>query len=300
MSTLGSSMTNPVRLTVPAPARRSQTRWLLGRFLRSFNIAVGSVILSVMILLAVFAPVISSYDPVAVTPALRLQEPSSAHFFGTDDFGRDVFTRIAYGARLSLLVGAISVALAATLGVTLGLAAGYFGGWLDALIMRLVDVILAFPGILLALVIVAILGRSLPNVMIAVGISAIPVYARMARGNTLSLKTTDYVTAARAIGAPNHRIIARHIFPNILAPLIVIATNGVAGAIISGAALSFLGLGAQPPTPEWGIMLSEGRVYLRNAWWVTTFPGMAIMVTVMAINLMGDGLRDILDPRLRI
>jgi peptide/nickel transport system permease protein len=292
-------MNKPVSLEI-ATVRRVPVLWLFGRVRRSFNIMLGATILVVMILLALFASNLTPYNPEQVTPALRLRPPDALYIFGTDDFGRDVFTRIAYGARLSLLVGVISVSIAATTGVTLGIAAGYYGGWLDTVIMRLIDVMMAFPGILLALVIVAILGRSLPNVMIAVGISAIPVYARMARGTTLSLKNMDYVSAARAIGAPNRRIMAQHIFPNILAPLIVIATNGVAGAIISIAALSFLGLGAQPPTPEWGIMLSEGRVYLRNAWWVTTFPGLTIMITVMAINLMGDGLRDILDPRLRI
>jgi peptide/nickel transport system permease protein len=273
---------------------------LLRRVSRSLNITLGAVVLAVMILMAVFAPLLTPYDPIQVTPSLRLRPPDSIHVFGTDDFGRDVFTRIAYGARLSLQVGLISVALAATVGVTLGVVAGFYGGLIDAVIMRMIDVMLAFPGILLALVIVAVLGRSLTNVMIAVGISSIPVYVRMARGNTLALKSIDYIAAAHAIGAPVPRILARHILPNILAPLIVIATNGVAGAIIAGAALSFLGLGAQPPTPEWGLMLSEGRVYLRNAWWVTTFPGLAIMIAVMAINLMGDGLRDILDPRLRL
>jgi peptide/nickel transport system permease protein len=281
-------------------AERPQSRRMLRRFTRSMNITIGAAVLAVMLLLAVFAPLITPYDPIAVTPSLRLRPPDSVNIFGTDDFGRDVFTRAAYGARLSLQVGAISVVIAATIGVTLGLIAGFYGGWVDALIMRLIDVMLAFPGILLALVIVTVLGRSLTNVMIAVGISSIPVYARMARGSTLALRNIDYVVAAHAIGASIPRVILRHILPNILAPLIVIATNGVAGAIIAGAALGFLGLGAQPPTPEWGVMLSEGRVYLRNAWWVTTFPGLAIMVTVMAINLMGDGLRDILDPRLRL
>lgn len=278
---------------------RRLPRWLR-RMTRSLNISLGVSIILVVVLLAIFAPNLTPYDPERVTPSLRLQAPNEQYIFGTDDFGRDVFTRVAYGARLSLLVGFFSVTIAASIGIPLGMIGGYFGGRIDALLMRLTDVMLAFPGILLALAIVAILGRSLTNVMIAVGISAIPLYARMARGSTLSIKTIDYVVAAHAIGCAAPRILAQHIFPNILAPLIVIATNGIASAIIAGAALSFLGLGAQPPTPEWGIMLSEGRVYLRAAWWVTTFPGMAIMITVMAINLIGDGLRDILDPRLRI
>lgn len=294
-------MTETARIASPT---RSPFGWLQSRLFRrirrSANVRVGAAVLMVMVLMAVFAPLITSYDPTQITPALRLRPPDADHWFGTDDFGRDVFTRIAYGARLSLQVGVISVALAASIGITLGIIAGYYGGWIDSLIMRLIDVMLAFPGILLALAIVAILGRSLTNVMIAVGISAVPVYARMARGTTLSVKNIDFITAARAIGAPTPRIMVRHVLPNITAPLIVVATNGVASAIIAGAALSFLGLGAQPPTPEWGVMLAEGRVYLRNAWWVTTFPGLAIMVTVMAINLMGDGLRDILDPRLRL
>jgi peptide/nickel transport system permease protein len=294
-------MTETARIAAPV---RSPFSWLQSRLFRrirrSANVRIGASVLLVMVLLAVFAPLITSYDPTQITPALRLRPPDADHWFGTDDFGRDVFTRIAYGARLSLQVGVISVVLAASIGVTLGIMAGYYGGWIDSLIMRLIDVMLAFPGILLALAIVAILGRSLTNVMIAVGISAIPVYARMARGTTLSVKNIDFITAARAIGAPTPHIMLRHVLPNITAPLLVVATNGIASAIIAGAALSFLGLGAQPPTPEWGVMLAEGRVYLRNAWWVTTFPGLAIMVTVMAINLMGDGLRDILDPRLRL
>jgi peptide/nickel transport system permease protein len=294
-------MTETARI---ASSAHSPFGWLQSRLFRrirrSANVRIGASVLLIMVLLAVFAPIITSYDPTQITPALRLRPPDADHWFGTDDFGRDVFTRIAYGARLSLQVGVISVALAASIGVTLGIIAGYYGGWIDSLIMRLIDVMLAFPGILLALAIVAVLGRSLTNVMIAVGISAVPVYARMARGTTLSVKNIDFIIAARAIGAPTGRIMLRHVLPNITAPLLVVATNGIAAAIISGAALSFLGLGAQPPTPEWGVMLAEGRVYLRNAWWVTTFPGLAIMITVMAINLMGDGLRDILDPRLRL
>jgi peptide/nickel transport system permease protein len=294
-------MTETVRLKLPDRVTgTSPTRRMLRRARHSLNVVVGATVLAFMIAVAITAPLLTPYDPVRVTAQLRLRPPDAQFVFGTDDFGRDVFTRIAYGARISLQVGAISVVIAASIGITLGIVAGFYGRWVDTVIMRLIDVMLAFPGILLALAIVAILGRSLTNVMIAVGISAIPTYARMARGNTLALKSMDYIAAAHAIGAPTSRIMARHIFPNILGPLIVIATNGVAGAIIAGAALSFLGLGAQAPTAEWGLMLAEGRVYLRNAWWVTTYPGLAIMVTVMAINLMGDGLRDILDPRLRM
>jgi peptide/nickel transport system permease protein len=267
---------------------------------RTSNITIGAVILSIIILLTVFAPFITPYNPIQVTPSARLQPPSLQHIFGTDDFGRDVFTRVIYGGRVSLQVGLVSVALAAATGTLLGVLAGYSGGWIDIVIMRLIDMLLAFPSILLALAIVAILGRSLPNVMLAVGIASIPVYTRVVRASTLSIKQLDYVLAARAIGSTGQRVMFFHILPNILASLIVITTNGIAGAIVAGAALGFLGLGAQSPTPEWGIMLSEGRVFLRTASWVTTFPGLAIMITVLAINLLGDGLRDVLDPRLKI
>lgn len=289
-------MNEPVQIT----AQTSPLQRLVGRLQRTANIWIGSVILLVIILLAVFAPLLSAYDPIKVTPAIRLTPPGGEHVFGTDDFGRDVFTRVLYGARLSLQVGLISVALASVAGTLLGIVAGYYGGWLDIIIMRLIDLMLAFPSILLALAIVATLGRSLPNVMIAVGIATIPVYTRIVRASTLSVKQIDYILAARAIGCPGPQIMWRHILPNIIAPIIVITTNGVAGAIVAGAALSFLGLGAQSPTPEWGLMLSEGRTYLRSASWVTTYPGFAIMITVLAINLLGDGLRDVLDPRLKI
>jgi len=267
---------------------------------RTANIWLGSLILLVIVTLAVLAPIITPYNPLVITPALRLKSPDSQHIFGTDDFGRDIFTRVLYGAQLSLQVGLISVTVASITGTVLGIIAGYYGGWIDALIMRIIDVMLAFPSILLALAIVATLGRSLPNVMIAVGIAAIPVYTRIVRASTLSAKQIDYILAARAIGCSGWEIMWRHIFPNIVAPIIVVTTNGVAGAIVAGAALSFLGLGAQSPTPEWGLMLSEGRTFLRSASWVTTFPGFAIMITVLAINLLGDGLRDVLDPRLKI
>jgi peptide/nickel transport system permease protein len=280
--------------------RVSPSRRLIGRLRRTANITLGATILLVILLLTISAPLITPYDPVAVTPALRLKPPSLEHLFGTDDFGRDVFTRVLYGARVSLQVGLVSVALASITGTLLGVTAGYNGRWVDVVIMRLIDVMLAFPSILLALAIIAVLGRSLSNVMLAVGIATIPVYTRIVRATTLSINQLDYVLAARAIGCTGWRVMWRHILPNILAPIIVVTTNGIAGAIVAGAALGFLGLGAQSPTPEWGIMLSEGRVFLRSASWVTTFPGLAIMITVLAINLLGDGLRDVLDPRLKI
>jgi peptide/nickel transport system permease protein len=294
-------MNKPPELAIDARyTRMGRIRLGIRRVLRSRNIMVGAAILLVVSLMAVFAPQLTDFDPEGIVPPDRLKSPDAAHYFGTDNFGRDIFTRVLYGGRLSIQVGLVSVALASMTGTALGLVSGYFGGWIDALIMRVIDVMLSFPSILLALAIVAVLGRSLSNVMLAIGIATIPVYARIVRGSTLSVKEIDYVLSARAIGVPVWRILFHHILPNVLAPLIVVTTNGIAGAIISGAALSFLGLGAQPPTPEWGIMLSEGRVYLRTAWWVTTFPGLAIMITVMSINLLGDGLRDVLDPRLKI
>jgi peptide/nickel transport system permease protein len=280
-------------------SRRTRIRKFIRRLSRSRSVVAGAGVLTIVLFLTLLAPVLSPYDPVQMAPRDRLQAPSVEHIFGTDDFGRDVFTRVLYGGRLSLQVGLISVGIACTIGTILGIISGYYGRTADVVIMRLMDMMLAFPGILLALAIVAVLGKSLPNVMIAVGISTIPLFTRIVRASTLSVKQTDYVEAARALGCSDRRIMWRHILPNIITPIIIIATNGVAGAIISGAALSFLGLGAQPPTPEWGIMLSEGRVYLRAATWVTTFPGLAIMITVLSINLLGDGLRDILDPRLK-
>jgi peptide/nickel transport system permease protein len=290
-------------IALETPARRGW-RYSLRRFsrrlLRSRNVIIGTTLLVTILLLVTFGPMLSPYNPELMTPAERLKPPSAQYFFGTDDFGRDIFTRVLYGGRVSLLVGLVSVAISCTIGTLLGLLAGYFGGWVDSVIMRGMDVILAFPGILLALAIVAVLGRSLPNVMIAVGISSIPLFTRIVRGSTLTVKQLDYITAARALGCSDGRIIWWHVLPNVVTPIIVIATNSIAGTIITGAALSFLGLGAQPPTPEWGLMLAEGRVYLRNAAWVTTYPGLAIVITVMTINLLGDGLRDVLDPRLKL
>jgi len=250
-------------------------------------------------LLAVFAAYLAPYDPLAIDPGSALQSPGFAHFFGTDQFGRDVYSRVLYGASISLLIGLISVSIASLGGVTAGLISGYYGGWADTLLMRTIDVMLAFPGILLSLVIVSMLGPSITNLMIAVGISSIPGYARLTRGSVLSAREELYVESARAVGVPDGLILTRHILPNIVAPLIVAATLGVGSAILSAAALSFIGLGSQPPSPEWGRMLSEGRQYLRDQWWIATCPGLMIMLAVLAMNLMGDGLRDALDPRLK-
>jgi peptide/nickel transport system permease protein len=280
-------------------AQVSLRRQTVGRMARSQGARVGAVVLVLLALLAVFAAYLAPYDPLAIDPGSALQSPGLAHFFGTDQFGRDVFSRVLYGASISLLIGLISVSIASLGGVTAGLISGYYGGWADTLLMRTIDVMLAFPGILLSLVIVSMLGPSITNLMIAVGISSIPGYARLTRGSVLSAREELYVESARAVGVPDGLILVRHILPNIVAPLIVAATLGVGSAILSAAALSFIGLGSQPPSPEWGRMLSEGRQYLRDQWWIATCPGLMIMLAVLAMNLMGDGLRDALDPRLK-
>jgi peptide/nickel transport system permease protein len=260
---------------------------------------IGGSILLAIILSAAFAPLISPYDPIKASQRTSLEPPGVSHPMGTDRFGRDVLARVLWGGRLALPVGFVSVLIAAIAGAALGLIAGYYGGLPDSVVMRFVDLLQAFPGILLALAIVAVLGGSLLNLMIAVGISSIPAYVRIMRGTVLSIKEREFVTAARALGIGDTGIIVRHILPNVLAPLIVLATLGVASAIITSSALSFLGLGIKPPTPEWGNLLAEGREFLQYAWWVAFFPGLAIMLTVLAINLLGDGLRDALDPYLK-
>ena len=285
--------TNPI-ITA---ARPSLNRMVLRRLLRNRGALVGGAILLVLLAAAVGAPWLTVRDPLEMNPPERMLSPDAQHWFGTDNFGRDIFTRVLYGTRISLPMGLISVGLALGISLVSGLLAGYYGGWTDAFVMRAVDVMLAFPGLLLALAIVATLGPSLENAMIAVGLSAAPTFIRVVRAGVLSAREFDYVEAARAVGAPDYIIMARHILPNIIAPVIVLATLGVASAMITGAALSFLGLGAKPPTPEWGAMLSEARNYLRLAPWTTTFPGLAIVVAALAINLLGDGLRDALDPR---
>lgn len=285
-------------------ASRYTDRWksflaVARRFSRNRGAVIGLVVIAVFTLVSAMAPLVAPDNPLTVNPAIRFQAPSAAHPFGTDELGRDVLSRVIYGGRISLIVGVIPVVIAAFSGIVLGMTAGYFGGAVDMLIMRCIDVMMAFPGILLALTVIAVLGVSLTNLMISVGIFSIPLYTRVLRGSTLAAKENLYVEAARATGCGNLRILARHILPNIIAPLIVLATLGVATAILVAASLSFLGLGQRPPTPEWGSMLSDARKYLRLAWWLTAFPGLAISLAVLAINLLGDGLRDVLDPRLR-
>jgi peptide/nickel transport system permease protein len=270
----------------------------LRRLLRNKGAVAGLIILSIMIVAAVLAPLLPLDDPIQIDSTHALYSPGTPFLFGSDQYGRDVFSRVVYGGRVSLLVGPIAVVIALIPGVLIGLMAGYYGRWLDITLMRVIDVMLAFPGILLALGIVAVLGPSLTSLMIAVGISAIPTYARLTRASVLSARENLYVDAARVVGARDTIILSRHILPNIVAPIIVVSTLGVGAAILVAAALSFLGLGSQPPTAEWGRMLSEGRQYLREQWWIATFPGVAIMLTVLALNLLGDGLRDALDPRL--
>jgi peptide/nickel transport system permease protein len=267
---------------------------------RQRGAVVGLVILGSLALMALGAPWLSPRDPIKTAARDALQPPGPRFVLGSDQFGRDVASRVLHGARVSLTVGLISVSIAVALGAPLGLVSGYYGGRLDGLMMRVMDVLLAFPGILLALAIVSVLTPGLTNVMIAVGLSAVPTYARLVRASVLSARENLYVEAARALGGRDLGILARYILPNVVAPLIVTATLGLGTAILSAAALGFLGLGSQPPQPEWGRMLSEGRDYLREAWWISTFPGLGIMLTVLAMNLLGDGLRDVLDPRLQV
>ena len=284
-----------------APKKRSQWLEVWQRLKRNKMAMFGLFVLTLVVLAAVFADVIADYETVVIAQNLsdRLQGPSAQYWLGTDEFGRDIFARLIHGTRISLLVGVFAVSIAVVIGGSLGAAAGYYGGRLDNIIMRVMDVFMAVPSILLAIAIVSALGANLINLMFAISISSIPQYARIVRASVLSIRDQEFVEAARAIGANDGRIILRHIIPNALAPVIVQGALGVAGAILSTAGLSFIGLGIQPPEPEWGAMLAGGRQYLRHAWHVTTFPGLAIMITILSLNLLGDGLRDALDPRLK-
>jgi peptide/nickel transport system permease protein len=269
------------------------------RLLRSKSAIIGSSIIIILVSLALLAGVIAPYNPIKQNFRIQLQPPSLSHPLGTDEFGRDIFSRTIYGARWALLAGLLADSIALVLGVTIGLIGGFYGRRVDAGIVWLTDVMLAFPYLLLAMIIVAIFGPGLINAMIAIGIVYVPQYARLVRGTVLSLKEKEFIEAARCLGVPTYRIILRHVLPNSVAPIIVMATLAIGWAIVQTAGLSFLGLGAQPPTPEWGAMLAGGRNYMLSAWWIATFPGLAIVVTVIGFNLLGDGLRDTLDPYLR-
>ena len=279
--------------------KRSQVKEVWRRFCRNKQAMVGMCMLLLLIFAAIFADIIAPYDPVEQDIINRLKPPSSAHWFGTDELGRDIFSRILYGSRISLTVGLIAVGLSSIVGCALGAIAGYYGGVLDNIIMRCTDVLMAIPSILLNISIVAALGTGLQNVMIAIGISSVPAYCRIMRASLLSLKEQEFVDASRAAGASDVHIIIHHILPNSLAPLIVQATLKIGGAILSCASMSFIGLGIVPPTPEWGAMLSGARAYIRDYSYMCLFPGLAIMITILSLNLLGDGLRDALDPRLR-
>lgn len=279
-------------------ARSSMARKYVKRFLRHRGGMLGAILLLALVTVAIFAPYIAPYDPLEISPMDALVPPSWEHPMGTDTLGRDMLSRVIFGSRISLRLGLVAVAIAMSLGVTVGIVAGYFGGTVDGMLMRGIDILLAFPSLILALIAVFALGPGLTNAMIAVGIAAIPAYARVTRSEVLSAKQNDYVQAAEAIGARDLKVMVRHILPNIIAPNIVIAALGTGTAILTGSALSFLGLGAQAPLPEWGLMLSQGRGFMQLAWWLTFFPGLGIMLTVVSLNLLGDGLRDVFDPRL--
>ena len=280
-----------------APLRRRPAVWRRARRLR--NLTIGAIRVGGLIAAAALAPWIAPHNPVRGELDDYLQAPSGRYWFGTDTFGRDVFSRVVYGARISLAVGAAVQVSALAIGVGLGLLSGFYGGPVDNLIMRLAEIIFAFPGLLFAIAIMAVIGPSLYNVFIALGLVSWTGLARVVRGAVLAVKEQEFVEAARALGASNRRIILRHLLPNIVAPAIILVTLGIGGAILAEASLSFLGLGAQPPTPSWGSMLTVGRDYLTEAPWLSIYPGVAIFLTVMGFNLLGDGLRDLLDPRMQ-
>jgi peptide/nickel transport system permease protein len=284
-------------IAVPAESIHSPLSRAWMRLRRRKGAMVALVVLLIIIAMAIFAPYLAPYDPIKQGWSSVRKPPSALYWFGTDEVGRDLFSRIIYGARASLSAGVISVTIAMAIGVPLGLMAGYRGGWLDAIISRFTDAMLACPFLILAIAMAAFLGPSLSNAMIAIGITATPLFIRLTRGQVIAVKVEDYVEAARAVGNSPLRIAVRHIMPNILPQLLVQATLTIATAIIAEAALSFLGLGQQPPAPSWGSMLNSAQRFLSNAPWMAVFPGLAIFITVLSFNLLGDGLRDALDPR---
>jgi len=295
-------------LLLVRPSPRGEREWvaLLGRLVRRRTALFGLAVVLLVVVGAIVAPLISPFDPLEQDLAQRLRAPGwqdasgRVHALGTDHLGRDILARIIYGSRIALLVGCAAVAISGALGMVIGLVSGYFGGWVDDVFMRLADIQLAFPFILLAIAVIGVLGPSLWNIIIVIGVSSWVIYARVVRGEVLSLREREFVQAAIALGSRDGRVLFRHVLPNAFTPWLVVATLDMARVIVVESALSFLGLGVQPPTPTWGGMLAYGRVYLSTAWWLATFPGLAILITVLGINLFGDGLRDTLDPRLKL
>ena len=281
--------------------KKSQMADIFRRLARNKTAMIGAAVVIILLLMAIFADVLHDYDTDVIKQDImsRLQPPSSEHWFGTDEMGRDIFSRVCYGAKYSLLISFVAATFSLAVGLVLGALAGYYGGWIDMIIMRLMDVLLAIPGTLLAIAIVASLGSSIPNLIIALSVSGIPGFSRIVRSSVLTVKDSEYVEAAKAIGATDSTIIFKHVLPNGMAPLIVQSTLRVASVILTTAGLSFLGLGVPAPHPEWGAMLSNARSYIRDFSYMALFPGLAIMTTILCLNLLGDGLRDALDPRLK-
>lgn len=271
----------------------------LRRLLRKPAFWLGGSIVAALFLIAVVGPYLAPQDPFKMDTLLRLKPPGGTHLFGTDEFGRDIFSRMLHGTRISLMIGAISVGIALVIGGALGLLSGYIGGWVDHSIMAVMDLLLAFPTILLALAIVAVLGPSLNNAMMAVGLAAVPAFTRLVRGSVLVVRTQVYIEAARAVGGTSVWIMWKHVLPNVIAPILVLVTLQFPAALLSSAALGFIGLGAQPPSPEWGAMMVSARTFLRRAPWMVNYPGFAIMLTVLGFNLLGNALRDVFDPTQR-
>ncbi len=269
------------------------------KFVRNRVAALGLVCLALIVMAVLFADMVTPYDPIERNTPERNLGPSLAHPFGTDKLGRDIMSRVLYGGRVSLQVGFLSIALTTLVSVPLGLIGGFVGGMVDDFIMRVMDLILAFPGLILAIWLVSLLGSNMMNVIFAIAFFSLPTYARLIRGITLSIREMEYVMAARSMGAGSPRIMFFHVLPGVLGPLIVLTTLGVSGAIVTGASLSFLGLGVSPPTPEWGAMLADGRNYMRTQWWIAVFPGITITLVVLILNIIGDALRDALDPNVR-
>ena len=282
---------------LPVPREATPAQRALRRLWRRRGAMVGLVIVTFFVLIALFAPLVAPYDPIATSWSAVRKAPSLAYWFGTDEIGRDVLSRVVWGARASLMAGLLSVSISMALGIPIGLLAAYLGGWTDSLVSRFTDAMLVVPFLILAIALSAFLGPSLGNAMIAIGVSATPVFIRLTRAQVMQIKVEDYVEAARAVGNPHWRIALRHILPNVMPPLIVQATLSIAAAVIAEASLSFLGLGQQPPAPSWGSMLNTAKNYMDNAPWMAVWPGMSIFLLVLSFNLLGDGLRDALDPR---